>query len=251
MNFDFDMHVHTFHSPCASAEMIVEDILRLAAERGITRIGFTDHYYTHLNPAFYDQIRAAVNETLAKRNVPIQVFYGCEAEVMAPGRTAGSQSLADRLDYVMVGATHFQNKGITDLPAGLDDAATARYFLQMFEYAVSFPWVDVMAHPFFAVPGICSPEVFRTLSDIDLLRAIELAKENKIAMEISRRVFNPGQLEFSARFYRLCKQVGLMFTMGSDAHALVDVGNVRILKPLIDDLGLAEADFWLPKSRTR
>ncbi|MDO8683668.1 MAG: hypothetical protein Q7N50_09325, partial [Armatimonadota bacterium] len=68
---------------------------------------------------------------------------------------------------------------------------------------------------------------------------------------ISRRVFFPGQLEFSMRFYELCKKVDLKFTIGSDAHALVDVGNVCILRPVINTLGLTEKDFWLPQSKMR
>jgi histidinol phosphatase-like PHP family hydrolase len=70
-------------------------------------------------------------------------------------------------------------------------------------------------------------------------------------MEISRRVFWPGQLDFCAPFYRQCKEAGLKFTIGSDAHRLDDVGNILVLQPLIDTLGLAETDFWSPRNGAR
>jgi len=252
MNLDFDLHVHTFHSPCGESEMLPAEIVRTAAERGITRLGMTDHFYPFTDPAIFDEIRSAVKDARSVADGSLEVLFGCEAEIMAPGRTAGSPRLAERLDFVMAGATHFQNAGITDLPRDAkDDRAIAEHYLKMFEYAVSLPWMDVVAHPFFVMPGVCPVEALDTLSDGELLSGLEMAKENKVAMEISRRVFWPGQIGFSMRFYRLCKKVGLKFTVGSDAHRLEDVGDVHILEPVFTELGLTEKDFWLPRSKTR
>mgnify|MGYP003767041161 CR=1 FL=1 len=246
MILDIDLHTHTHHSPCGNPEMIPAEMVRTAAKKGITRMAITDHFYTFTDRGNFDVIRAGVAE--ARRELPNapEVFFGCEAEIMEPGRTSGSQELADSLDFVMVAATHLQNKGITELPPGLDDEGIAFYYLRMFEYAVSLPWADVLAHPFFVVPSVCSVEVLDHLKDSDLLPGIERAKENNVAMEISRRALWPGQTKFSMRFYKLCKQVGLKFTLGSDAHMLEDIGNVRILRPLLNELRLTEADIWIP-----
>ena len=248
MNLDIDLHTHTHHSPCGQAEMLPAEIVRTAARKGITRLAITDHFYEFTDRGIFDDIRESV-ETVRRSipNVP-EVFFGCEAEVMAPGRTAGSQELADGLDFVMAGTTHFQNTGVTDLPPG-DDESHAFHFLRVFEYAVGLPWVDVIAHPFFVVPSVCSVEILDHLRDSDLLPAIEKAKENDVAMEISRRALWPGQTPFSLNFYKLCKQVGLKFTIGSDAHRLEDVGSVRVLRPFLSELGLSDADLWLPDHR--
>lgn len=246
MNLDFDLHIHTFHSPCGKPEMVLADIIHTAVQRGITRLGITDHIYPSTDLGIFDNIRAAAADACSDMENPPEIFFGCEAEVMSPGSSTATPELAKQLDYVMAAATHFQNKGVTDLPTGMGDRATADHYLKMFQYAVSLPWVDTIAHPFFVVPGICPVEALYLLQDSDLLPAIEMAKENNIAMEISRRVFFPGQLEFSVRFYELCEKVGLKFTIGSDAHALEDIGNVRILRPVINTLGLTEKNFWLP-----
>jgi histidinol phosphatase-like PHP family hydrolase len=229
--------------------MLPADMLRSAAEHGITRLAITDHFYTFTDRRIFEDIRARVAE--AQRDMPNspEVFFGCEAEVMAPGSTAGSQELADGLDFVMVAATHFQNKGITELPPG-DDESIAFHYLRMFEYAVGLPWANVLAHPFFVVPRVCSVEVLGHLKDSDLLPGIELARVNHVAMEISRRALWPGQTPFSRHFYKLCKQVGVKFTIGSDAHMLEDIGNVRVLKPLLNELDVTEADLWLPSHKT-
>lgn len=250
MNLDTDLHTHTHHSPCAKEEMLPGDMVREAAKRGLARLAITDHFYTFTDRSIFDDIRAGVAE--ARRDLPNapEVFFGCETEIMEPGRTAGSQKLAASLDFVMVAATHLQNKGITELPPGLDDRETAFYYLKMFEYAVSLPWADVLAHPFFVVPSIGSAELLNHLKDSDLLPGIEQAKENKVAMEISRRALWPGQTPFSMKFYKLCKRVGVKFTIGSDAHILEDIGNIRILRPLLNELRLTEADLWLPTSNS-
>ncbi|MHB0913211.1 MAG: PHP domain-containing protein [Armatimonadota bacterium] len=239
---DLDLHVHTCHSPCGWDEMLPETVLRLAAERGIRRMAITDHYYPDTDPADLEAVRAAVARTAGAP----EVYFGCEAEVMAPGVTAGSPELAEKLDFVMVGATHFQNKGMTDLPPG-DDEFHADYYLKMFEYGVSLPWANVMAHPFYVVKEVCSPGILKHLSDARLLPAIELARENNVAMEISRRILaTPEQTEFSTRFLRLCKRVGTEFTLGSDAHCLEDLGKVSLVAPIVSELGLAPSDFYVP-----
>lgn len=211
-------------------------------------MAITDHYYTFTAPGILDDVRAEVTE--ARRMIPNapEVFFSCEAEVMTPGTTAGTQELADRLDFVMAAATHFQNKGITDLPPG-DDESHATHYLKMFEYSVGLPWVDTIAHPFLVVPNVCSPTVLDHLKDSSLLAAIELAKENGVAMEISRRALWPHQVAFSSRFYGLCKRVGLHFTIGSDAHELKDIGNVQVVRPLLDEIGVSETDIWLPDTK--
>jgi histidinol phosphatase-like PHP family hydrolase len=250
LNLDFDLHVHTHHSPCGRAEMLPGEIVRTAGKRGIARLGLTDHLYTFTDPGIFEQTRAAVKHAIGGIRGRPEVFFGCEVEVMAPGRVAGGPDLAERLDFVMAGATHFQNVGITDLPPRRDDLSIAQYYVRMFEYAVSIPWVDVLAHPFFIVAEVCPTTILDLISDADLRPGIELAGENDVAMEISRRVFSPGQLEFSTRFYGLCKEAGLRFTIGSDAHCLADVGNVGILAPVISELGLTEKDFWFPQAKT-
>ena len=251
MHFDMDLHVHTHHSPCGDDEMVPREIIRLAVGRGIRKLAFTDHLYPFTEMRTIEDVRAKALECPEVKRGEIDVLFGCEAEVMSPGRTAGSQEIADNLDFVMAGATHFQNKGMTDMPPTNDLHEIGGHYLRMFEYAVSLPWVSVVAHPFFVTPGTCPIKAVYSIRDEELLPAIELAKQNDVAIEISRRVFWPGQLDFSTRFYRLCKRVGTKFTVGSDAHQLDHVGNIRVLQPLIEDLGLSESDFWQPRNGAR
>lgn len=247
MRFDFDLHIHTYHSPCGSEEMTPADIVRVAASRGMRRIAITDHLYTFTDHRIFDSIRAEVAK-IESDGLP-EVYYGCEVEVMAPGKVAGDASLTEQLDFIMAGTTHFQNVGITELPPVNDERIIGLYYLQMFEYAVSLPWINVIAHPFYVVPKVCSVRVLDYIPMDRLVRALETARANSIAMEISRRAL--GQIDFSMSFYRLCKDMGLKFTVGSDAHSLSMVGNLEDVEPIISRLGLCEEDFWLPRSKAR
>ncbi|MCL6588657.1 MAG: PHP domain-containing protein [Firmicutes bacterium] len=249
MKLNLDLHIHTYHSPCGRAEMTPADIVRKATERGITRLAITDHFYTFTDRSIFDKIRADVARAKAESNGSPTVYFGCEAEIMAPGRTAAGPEIAEILDFVMAGATHFQNTGITDLPKAKDERSLGEYYLRMFEYAVSIPWVNVIAHPFYVVPGVCSVRILDYIQKDDLIEALKIAKKNDVAMEISRRALGQGQLEFSLWFYEICKEMGLKFTIGSDAHSLEYVGNVQEVRPIIEHLGITEEDIWLPQSK--
>jgi histidinol phosphatase-like PHP family hydrolase len=228
--------------------MLPLDIVRVAAERGMQTIAFTDHWYPSSDIAIIDGTRAAVSDAQRQLGTSLKVFYGCEAEIMSPGATSASAELAKRLDFVMVAATYFCNKPMTVLPDG-DDDFHARYFLRMFEFGVSLPWVSVMAHPFNNMHGFCSNNIFKIITDSDLIPGIEAAAENAVAMEISRRMFaSQEQYRFLINFYGLCRKSGVKFTLGSDAHRLKDVAQIHLLQPVIEELGLAEEDFWRPSS---
>jgi histidinol phosphatase-like PHP family hydrolase len=249
IRFNTDLHVHTFHSPCGDPEMFVSDILPLAVDKGIEFLALTDHYYHFMDRLIFEEDRVSAKETIEDTGLDIQVVVGCETEVMGPGRIAGGPELRGMLDFMMAGATHFQNFGMTELPPGLNMRETALYYLETFRFAVSQDWIDVIAHPFHVVRGVCEPEMLNELTDEDLIPALEIAKENGVAMEISRRALGGVQEQFSRRFYPLCKRIGLKFTIGSDAHRLSQVAQIHCLEPLVNDIGLTEDDLWRPAAK--
>lgn len=248
IKLNYDLHIHTCSSPCGRDEMIPADILRVASERGLRFIGLTDHLYPSTDIKSFDNLRFEISSAKSTMINTPDVFFGCEAEVMAPGRNAGGEELRQFFDYVMIGATHFQN-GITELPKTESEKEIGEYYFRMFEYAVSLSWADTIAHPFYVFPWVCSRNILNYVDDSDLYSALQTAKSNNIAMEISQRVIEPGQLEFSRRFYKICKNLGLKFSIGSDAHSLENIGKVKILEPFINEIGIGSEDLWIPKHK--
>jgi histidinol phosphatase-like PHP family hydrolase len=240
-----DFHVHTVYSPCAQPEMIASDIILTAKERGIRSLGFTDHVFGFTDPNILK---------LSRRDCPAsdgdpEIFFGCEADVLCVGKTTVTQEMLDNLDYIMVAANHFNNNGaeMVDPTLADDPIAIGKHFLKMFNYATSLKYADVIAHPLFVMLDTYRVDSIYTLTETDLAPGIEAAAANGIAMEISRRATTPDQVEFLSYFYRLCKHAGVKFSVGSDAHTLDAVGQIHLIAPLIESLGLKDDDFWQPR----
>lgn len=237
-----DIHVHTRLSPCGQDEMTPGAIIRAAAEQGIEYLGISDHIHPFTDHSILDSVR----EECRAAPDSIRVFVGCEADIMAVGETVLDTALAAKADFVMVAANHFQDPSVSR-PAAGGMRAVARHFLDMFTYAASLELADVIAHPFFVMPDTYDPLAPAAITEDELRPAVELAAKNHIAVEISRRALTPEQKPFLINFYRVCKQAGLMFAIGSDAHRLADVGRTYLVEQLIVELGLKDEDIWLPR----
>ncbi len=243
-----DFHVHTRYSACARAEMRLKEIVEVCEQIGIKYLGITDH----VDLGTDKQILQYVKEEIRAIHTSVQVYLGCEVEIVEIGKHAlGSDGSSTRseygLDFVAAAANHFHSSEVAQ-PKDRSLRGIARHFLEMFSYASTLEFVDVIAHPLVVYPHTFDPACLTFLEDSELMEAISLAKENHIAMEISPRVLMSYQIDFSIRFYRLCKKAGLKFSIGSDAHSLSNVGNARILEPVIRSLDLEEEDIWLPNS---
>lgn len=237
-----DYHCHTYHSPCGQPEMIPEVVMKTAEERGIETLGFTDHFYRHL---LHENGFAALRGEVAGKNGGLKLFIGCEADVVSPTEIAITEEEAARFDYVLC-SVHYQNRQICEQAPSAEPEEVAKHFLAMFRRAAETPYIDIIPHPFFLPPNTYDAATHSFLTDGDLLEVLEQAKENGIAVEISPRALTPGQTEFYLRFYRLAKRVGLKFSIGTDAHRLVNVAITGTLEPVIRAVELRVEDLWCP-----
>jgi putative hydrolase len=223
--------------------MVPAAAIQAAAEHGIEYLAFTDHIHEYTDLSILDEVREKISSIAA----PMKVYIGCEADIMSVGRGLVTSELIKKTDFIMVAANHFVDPAISQ-PASRDNKDVARHFLEMFTYAVSLENVDVIAHPLFVMPNSYDLLAPSLLTEKELAPAIDLAVKNNIAMEISRRALSKKQMPFLLSFYRLCKEAGLKFSIGSDAHKLSDVGRTIRVEPLINELGLSDEDIWLPQA---
>ncbi len=236
-----DLHTHTYHSPCGHEEMVVSEILRVAEQEGIEVLAITDHFRSWNDVSMIDQVRSDV----AKAAPAMKVLVACEADIVCVGEHSVTPKLREHTDFIMVAANHFAEPTVCQPPAR-DRKSVAEHIIRMFNYAVSLDFVDIIAHPIYVMPGTFDPLSLAEIAEADFAPAIEMAAKNNIAMEISRRALIPEQTPYLLPFYRMCKEAGLKFSVGSDAHRLMDVGQTRIIEPLINELGITEDDLWLP-----
>lgn len=236
-----DFHIHSHLSGCAREEMRITDVLRACADRGLRHVGITDHIFPSTDP----DILHATRKELGRIDCGMNVYLGCEADVFAVGGHTVSVGVAAAVDYVMVSSNHYQLPWVSR-PAGRSAEEIAGHFLEMFEYACSLDLVDVIAHPLCEVSGQFGQDCLNTLSDAQILGALDLARTNRIAMEISPRALSRMHPVFRRRFYGLCREVGLKFAVGSDAHDLAAIGGTWALRGLVEELGVTDDEIWLP-----
>jgi histidinol phosphatase-like PHP family hydrolase len=237
-----DFHVHTHLSPCARPDMKLRAIVDACADRGISYLGIMDHMAVGTDARILAQTRREMRSIKS----PVRVFVGCEADILDVGRHVVTDKMKSELDYIGVSANHFHVRSVAQ-PEDESPAALSRHFLRMFRYACSLDFADFVAHPLFVFQGTYDPTFLESLTDDELFEALAEAKTNNIAMEISPRALHPEQLYFKMRFLHLCRQAGLKFAIGSDAHRLEAVGMTRVLARVVDELQLTDDDIWLPR----
>ena len=225
--------------------MRLRSIVDVCAGRGVEHLGITDHIDAHIGP----EILREAGQELAAIQKPVNVFLGCEADVLSVGRHMVTDEMRSTLDFIMVSANHFHDEVVAQ-PAGSSLEAIGRHFLEMFRYACSLEFADVIAHPLVVFPRTFDPTCLYLIKEDDLAEAIQLARANEVAMEISPRALVHDQMHFRTQFLSMCKSAGLKFSIGSDAHTLDNVGRTAVLAPIIEELGITDSDIWLP-SRQR
>jgi histidinol phosphatase-like PHP family hydrolase len=217
-------------------------IIDVCARRGIKRLGITDHISASTDPGILDTARREI----ASLKRTIDVYLGCEADILAVGRHVVTDEMRSSLDFISVAANHFHTVDSVAQPADESLRTVGRHFVDMFDYACSLDFVDTIVHPMVVMAGTFDPTCLDLLKDEEIIPALQKARDNGIAMEISPRALARDQILFRLRFYSLCRQAGLKFSIGSDAHSLEMVGQVRILAPIIKELGITDEDIWLP-----
>lgn len=223
--------------------MRMPEIVAMCEEIGIRYLGISDHLYAGVDPWFLAHTRREADSI----STDVRLFVGCEADILAVGEHTVADWMISDLDYIMVAANHFHDARVAQ-PRDSSPVGVARHFLEMFRYACTLEFADIIAHPLVVYPRTFDYGCINLLSDKELTEAIGLAGENHIAMEISPKSLMREQIDFRMRFYRLCKQVGVRFSIGSDAHSLSNVGNVHALVPVVRELELTDDDIWLPRA---
>lgn len=86
------------------------------------------------------------------------------------------------------------------------------------------PEIDILGHPF----GMAWKRFRVSPSKDQLIKLIEKAGEKKVAFEINPK-YHPEPIQL----LRICREIGIAISLGSDAHSVEEVGSVvRILKEM-------------------
>lgn len=265
MRAEHDFHVHTHLSSCAKDSATIEHYVRRARELGIKKMGISDHMWDSAVPGApkwyvpqnFEHIQTIRDEINAVEHEGIEFLIGCECEYDRVGEgVAVSEAVAEQLDFMLVPNSHTH---IT-MPKDLYEPhqAHADYMLKAFYDIINSPvakYITAIPHPFMAV---CCPypntELIKLITDDQFKACFTAAAEKGIAMEINPCHFR-GELETIyngqlMRMYRIMRDCGCKFTIGTDSHSDTGHDAYRNIYIPISLLELKEDDF-APITRTK
>jgi len=243
----FDLHTHTNMS---DAEFPIEELVEVEQAQGHI-LGVSDHLfccgiYTLSDISTYLEILSRY-----------PVYRG--AEVNMEHCFNLPDELDDQLDYVIAGVHNMPDGRGGFVPLGQYFANRSgylkqytknyssdmnRYYLayiiQMMEKTFSTQRVDILAHAT-VLPSCDELYGTRFLEQWEDA-VIGLCKKNDVALEISG-LWRAPRIEMILK----AKKAGLLFSMGSDCHSRLQIGDLDYVERAIVEAGLTESDFFTPK----
>ena len=192
-----DLQMHTRWSDGSEP---VEQMARVAKERGYEYIAITDHSQSlkFVGGVPVEELRA--NARTCRKvsdKLGIAVLIGTECDVLPDGRMDYPDEVLAELD-VVVASVH------TRLKMSRDEM-TARLIR-----AMEHPHVDIIGHPTGRLLGQREPY------DVDMERVVEAAARTGTALEINA---SPDRLDLSDAHARLARERGVTLVISTDAHS--------------------------------
>lgn len=190
-----DMHIHTSKSDGRDS---LHNIAEAAEAKGLDLIAITDHGPGHGSGITGQQALETKKEAaLLQPNYRVKILAGIEAEILPTGEVL--------LD---------SREGLDIVLASFHGAPSEEVYYRAVFRAVTDPKVDVLAHHAW-IAGYFAP-----IAQYDD-ELVELMAANEVAIELNSKHALP-----SWDFLQKCKDAGVKYTIGSDAHKVADVGSV-------------------------
>jgi len=268
--WDNDLHIHSYQSTCSKdPAQTPERILQYAQDHNLKTIVLTDHCWNHKamlseewwqNPHpkhekrsmwYKKQDLAHVRESLPlPQAAGVEFLFGVETEMYVSGLIGLNEEDFDALDFIVIPTTHFH---MTAFAISEEDAATpegrAKAWIDRLErlLQMDLPFRKIgIAH---LACTLIAPTREEYLKVLQLLPADKMAALFRkaallgvgIELNASDMDFAPEEADTVLRMFRIAKEQGCKFYMGSDAHDTKDLDCVKaIFERTIDLLELTE-----------
>ena len=252
--FSCDYHIHTQLSGCADNALSIEKIIELQQERGTEAIGITDHDYSYQSKVKRIQAARAAIKTAAPA---IEVHFGVESQMLEYQVTSINIRLASYFDYVLMAPNHYHLRGVAQPRSFRDPRRVALHEIYMFEAAIACPITDAVVHPFLLSPDVFQfsaeelaafgQEMMRNIEQKRLIYQLDLASQRGLGIEISPKMVRYNQRHL-LEFYQLCLERDVKLLIGSDAHNVKQLGELSLLEPILEELGITDEHLWHPKT---
>lgn len=256
--YDHDFHIHSKLSLCSDdAEQTTERILRYAKENHLSAICLTDHFWDETvtggvtgfyQPQNLEHIRAAL---LLPQADGIRFLFGCETEMDKDMRLGIAPETFDAFDFVVIPTTHFHMRGFTIPTEAENPEQKADFWLKKLHALLDkdLPFAKIgIAH---LTCGLLDKDrekylrLLSALSESDLTAVFCKAAKRGCGIELNAddMKFSDSEADTVLRMYRIAKECGCKFYLGSDAHHPAELDGAKArFERAIDLLNLTEAD---------
>lgn len=215
---EVDFHSHTFFSNCGIHTHI--ELLTRAKELGMQGLAITDH-----GPALDSRITWPLFDRLHTPVEGIRFIKGIECNLLDAQGMIDIIQIPARfrpfLELVLVG---FHPNLQRDQGAGI--------YTDMIITAIrQNPCIDVIAHP---------NEIEYPL---DFERVVRAAREYGVALELnnSKSLHNRTTPESTRNLIQACKTTGCAIALGSDTHAIEELGLDDAVRPYLEEAAFPES----------
>lgn len=266
-SFDHDFHIHTFLSLCSGdPEQTVENIVKYAIENNLKQICITNHLWDKSVPGASEWYKTQDFKHISKilplpENCGPDVLFGAETEFTKDCKLCISGENLKKLDFLIIPITHLHLCGVAiDEENAKSTKGRAKTWINKFRALLNMelPFEKIgLAH--LATPLIAPTheeyiEVLKLLPEAELKTLFEKAANLGVGIELNSHdmSFADEDSETVLRIFKIAKQSGCKFYLGSDAHHLQAFENIdKIFKRAVDLLELTEEDkFHINKRRT-
>ena len=232
--------------------------MKIAKTRGLKTICVTDHYWDALVPC-----NTAVNWWYENQNyehisqdVPmpqddeVTFLFGCETDLDSSNQVGIPKERWDDFDFIIISTTHFHHMAGADWE-NCDHQAIEKHWVDRLEAVLNMelPFQKVgIAHLASGLIANTREDVLASLDSIsteDMKRLFTEATALGVGIELNYddMKFKEDESERVLRMFRVAKECGCKFYLGSDAHAQKDFANVdAIFERAVSMLDLTEED---------
>lgn len=221
----FNLHIHTCFSGCAKDEMTFENIVRIAENTGLDTIALCDHIYKPEDLPEFNKNCEILRNKRDKAGSKVKILIGGEFSCYGVDSYT-LKGIDINTEYRLYAQNHFHVTGWehpeNNTPEGFKEL-TKKMLHNLFKDKAA----DTIAHPLNGnylrkMMGWESDVLGKCWKDHEIAEILSEAFESGCALEINTAAMY-GDPALIRRMYNIGKELGVVFTLGTDAHRLENI----------------------------
>ncbi len=254
---DHDLHIHSFLSSCSSDhEQTPQRIFEYGEKNGLNTICITDHHWdARVDGAsnWYKKQGDIFSVLPLPQSENCRFLFGCETDMDKNFRIGLSKEEMEKYDFFIVPTTHLHMKNFTYDECHDNVSDKTNLFIKRFE---AFLNADLPFHKVGLAHITCSLihkeddgylKVLDGVSDRCFETLFKGCADRGCGVELNFAIpEDPKALKTVLRPYKIAKEMGCKFYLGSDAHHVSSLDSAKArFEKTIDLLDLKEEDKFV------